>query len=289
MRDSVKIALLALVLWVQPLYAKVPDSCGVERLHFSMVPKADLEAEVQIFTHLASLLSSELGVPVDITRPVSYESVVRGVVDGGLDLAVLGPASYVRAHEQNNRVEAFASISYANGVFTPEGAYYQSILIVRGDSDYEEVGELKGASVAFTDPGSTSGGLIPSTQFARELDVPLNQFFASRIYAGSHDRAMEALLAGQVAAAFVSSRRADDFLEQGIIEPDSFRVLWRSEPIHFDPFVYGSTLCEPLRKQISELMLSGHPGLRAYLDAEGAEAIIPVSNEAYRSIAELSH
>ncbi|WP_432695970.1 phosphate/phosphite/phosphonate ABC transporter substrate-binding protein [Marinobacterium sp. YM272] len=284
----IKIALLAMALWVQPVLAAQQDSCAVERLHFSMVPKADLDGEVEIFANLAALLSSELDIPVDIVRPVSYESVVRGVVDGGLDMAVLGPASYVRAHEQNDRVEAFASISYADGVFTPEGAYYQSILIVRGDSNYQQVDQLQGASVAFTDPGSTSGELIPSTQFARLLDMPLDRFFASRIYAGSHDRAMEALLSGQVAAAFVSSRRADDFLDQGIIGRDSFRVLWRSEPIHFDPFVFGSKLCEPMRRRISELMLSGHPGLQAYLDSEGAEAIIPVDNDAYRPIAELS-
>ncbi|MBR9883830.1 MAG: phosphate/phosphite/phosphonate ABC transporter substrate-binding protein [Oceanospirillales bacterium] len=264
------------------------ESCNVSTLRFSMIPKNDVERQVEGYKSLTELLEQRLQVPVQIIRPTSYNSVVEGVVTGAVDLAVLGPAAYVRAHGMDSRVTAFASLSYAADFFTPRGEYYSSILVANADSPFTDIKRLRGARVAFTDPGSTSGELIPSTQFVKEIGGDLNRFFASRIYAGSHDKAMEALLDRRVDAAFVSSSRADRFLDQGRIDKSSFRVLWRSEPIHFDPFVFGTSLCPSLRKRIAEFMLSGDDQLEPYLGFEGASAIIPVTDDAYAPIAELS-
>jgi len=89
----------------------------------------------------------------------------------------------------------------------------------------QALSELRGGKVALNDPASTSGVLIPNTEFSDAVGEPLERFFSAQVYAGSHDRALDALLAGRVDAAFVAGTRADEYLNIGRIDRDTLRVL----------------------------------------------------------------
>jgi phosphonate transport system substrate-binding protein len=138
--------------------------------------------------------------------------------------------------------------------------------------------------VALSDPSSTSGSVIPQREFPAAVGRPLGEFFAGQLYVGTHDRALDALLDGKVAAAFVSSQRADDYLRRGLISTRSLRVLWRSHPIPNDALVFSSSLCQPLRQRIRALLLEDSPLLAAFLQAQQASALAPVDPAAYQAL-----
>ncbi|MFC4238600.1 phosphate/phosphite/phosphonate ABC transporter substrate-binding protein [Marinobacter oulmenensis] len=263
------------------------DECLPGKLVFTMIPKKDMDEQLVEYRPLVALLGEGLGIPVEMVRPSSYDSVVDGLVSRAVDVAVLGPAAYIMARERDDGIQAFASLAVRPGHYTPAGSFYRSLLLVRAEREFRRAADLRGARVALTDPASTSGSLIPKTAFADAINRPLEVFFGGRVYAGSHDNAMDALLADRVDAAFVSSSRVDEYLRRGLIDKDTFRVLWNSEPLHYDPFVFRSGLCPALRQRISQLMTQPSERRQAFLESVHATDITPVEHADYRPVENL--
>ncbi|KAB0491245.1 phosphate/phosphite/phosphonate ABC transporter substrate-binding protein [Pseudomonas vancouverensis] len=268
-------ALVMACFLTTPAYAK----CTQQGLRIAVIPKKNMDV-LREHKPLADRLSAELHMPVDIVPSSSYESVVDAIVSGGVDIAWLGPASYMLAYQRDPRIEPFASLTISGGYFTPAGHHYQALLLARGDqaSDWTA---LRGKRVVLTDPASTSGSVVPNTEFSTLAGQPLLQFFSSIVYSGSHDKSMDALLEGKVDAAFVSSVRADAYLNSGKIGRDTFKVLWRSDPIYYDPFVFSGSLCAPLKKRIRAAMLSNQEQLASFLDSQEASGIVSVTHAEY--------
>ena len=279
-----------LLLWVSgtALAANSDDeACTQAPLLFTMIPKKDMDEQLREYRPLIHLLSEGLGVPVEMVRSSSYESAMDALVSGAVDVAVLGPAAYIMARTRDTGIEPFASLAVQPGTYTPAGSFYYSLLLVNADSPSRQPADLEGARVALTDPASTSGALIPKTEFSAVVDRSLSGFFGGQLYAGGHDKAMDALLAEEVDAAFVSSSRVDEYLARGVINEKTFRVIWRSSPLHYDPFVFRSGLCEAVKRKIEILMTTPSDRRRAFLESQQATDITRVDHSDYRPLERL--
>lgn len=270
----------ALSLLLVVLAGAAEAECRQASLRIAVIPKKSMEVLIQDYQPLVERLSSALGIPVSIVPASSYESVVDAVVSGGVDIAWLGPAGYVLAQQRDPRIEPFASLAIKNGYFTPAGHHYQALLLARRETAHD-VESLRGTRGALSDPASTSGSVVPNVEFAAQVGMPLAQFFGSVAYTGSHDKSLDALLEGRVDAAFVASVRADAYLNSGRINRDTFNVLWRSERIYYDPYVFRGNLCAAYKTRIRAAMLENQDGLAAFLASQDASAIAPVSRAEY--------
>jgi phosphonate transport system substrate-binding protein len=270
------IALLASLLLAPVVQAA---QCTQQSLRIAVIPKKSMEELLQEQRPLIERLSKATGIAVEIVPSSSYESVVDAIVSGGVDIAWLGPASYMLAYQRDPRIEPFASLTISHGYFTPAGHHYQALLLA--GSKIPDIEALRGKRVVLTDPASTSGNIVPNAEFSAVVGQPLAQFFGAVAYSGSHDKSLDALLAGKADAVFVSSVRADEYLNRGLIGRDTFKVLWRSEPIYYDPFVFSGTLCGALKDRIRNAMLNDQQGLAQFLDSQEASGIVPVSHAEY--------
>ncbi|MHB0853369.1 phosphate/phosphite/phosphonate ABC transporter substrate-binding protein [Stutzerimonas nitrititolerans] len=274
------IVMLFVLLFAAPLHAEG----DTESLRIALIPKKGIEELISEYQPLIAYLSDELGMPVEVVPTRSYESVIDAIVSGGVDIAWLGPASYLIAKQRDPHIEPFARLTLEEGYFTAAGNHYRSILLVRRASGISRVSQLKGGRVALTDPASTSGSLIPNSEFAAAAGTRLERFFAAQVYAGSHDNALDALLEGRVDAAFVASVRADQYLQSQRMERDTLRVLWRSEPIHYDPFVFSGGLSPALKRRVSELMFANSPALAAFFDSQQATGLVAAGDADYERL-----
>lgn len=186
-------------------------------LRIAMVPKKNIDQQIAELSPLLQLLSDHLGCPVTIVRASSYQAVAEGLLADTIDIALMGPASYAFAKQRDPQIEAFASFKRRQGTFTPEGSYYQSVLVIRSDGQKNSIALLRGGKVAFTDPHSTSGAVIPKHEFTALIGQPVESFFGGFNYTGSHDRSIQALINFQVDAAFVSSSRLDEAVRKKLI------------------------------------------------------------------------
>lgn len=256
-------------------------------LYFSLIPKKNVDNQISELRPLLHYLEKGLGRPIEVIRPQSYHTVIDGILSERIDFAILGPASYVKTKEKDKRVEAFASFACQQGLLTPEGSYYYSVLFTLKDSGNISATQLKGKKVALTDPESTSGAIIPNIYFSKDIGMAFSEFFGSMVYTGSHDRSIDAVKRRLVDAAFVSSVRIDEAVQKGIIDTKQVATLWKSAPIHYDPFVLRGGLDRSTKEKIKSLMLSPPPELEPMFTKMKMVGIVEVGDNDYEAIHEL--
>lgn len=261
-----------------------------ERLRFSIVPQGSDEKLQRAMEPILDLLQTQLKIPVEIVTPSSYGSVIEGMLSGTIDIARLGPASYVTASRGDPLVTPFASQEQQEPNFAPGGAsaVYYSLLVTRQQGPYDSIASLRGKVLALADPDSTSGSLIPRHNFARENHLQLSTYFSRIGYSGNHEQSVTAVMSRNADAAFVASWNLSNMISEGRVKKSDLRVLWRSKPIPFDPYVYRGQLCADIRSKIRAVFFnSKSPQVKAALQGLNATRFVPVTDANYKIIRDL--
>ena len=258
-------------------------------IRYSMVPLRDAEVDLKRHQSLFRRITELTGRPVEVVRATSYRSVVEGLLRGAVDVAELGPATYLEALKGDPQITAFASVEKREGVYQIRGAHYQSMLVVLAKSVFKDIPSLRGASLALTDPGSTSGSQLPRKQFAARVGMPLERYFGTVSYSGSHANSVLAIAAEKVDAAFISSSQLEEAHTAARLRKNDVRVLWTSGPIPYDPFVYRGQLCEPLKSQLKSVFFGegADTSLREWLNEMNGDRFVPVDDNLYSGIREV--
>ena len=260
------------------------------RLRFSIIPRGDVRKELAELQPLLDKLRAALGIPLEVYAAPSYGAVVEALQSGAVHLARIGPASYVSARSADPQLTPFANYANKASRFQPAGAFYHSLLIVRAGSRIADLAALRGKRLALVDPESTSGALIPRRVFARQVDAPLESYFAQVGYTGSHTQSVNRVLAGQIDAAFVGSQNLAAEMASTPARERQIRVVWRSGPIPTDPFVLRGQLCDDLKERIRNAFFSrGGPQSAHVLDRLNVTRFVPVSDRDYRIVRELQN
>ena len=110
-----------------------------------------------------------------------------------------------------------------------------------------------------------------------------------RVYTGSHELSSVAVVKGKVDVAFVASHRFDNVVNKGEAKLSGVNILWKSDPIPQDPFVYRNTLCEDIKAKVREtfLNLKGQPGSKAFLDNVKSNTFVKMHSDDYNIIRDL--
>jgi phosphonate transport system substrate-binding protein len=263
-------------------------SCDDPRpLRFALVPTRKAAEHQEQYRPLVQRLESVLQRPVELVSGKSYNAVVQGLIDGSVDLAELGPASYGMALNRGARLSVVATLSMPATPTMAAGSGYSALLVTRRERGHTTVADLRHATLSLTDPASTSGSVIPRRAMERQLGMPLESHFQRITYSGSHDRSLELVRKGLVDAAFVSSTTLDGAIRRGQLRLDELTIVWRSPPIPKNPFVLRRQLCPELQQRIRSAFLDADPSLEAMFRQLGATGFAPVSEEDYREIRSL--
>jgi phosphonate transport system substrate-binding protein len=106
----------------------------------------------------------------------------------------------------------------------PQG--YQLWMIVRKDSPFQKLSDLKGKRVAHTTPSSNSGNLAPRALFAAEGLVPDKDY--KPLFSGKHENSIAGVAAGDYDAAPIAHDILVRMAERGVVKRDDFRIIWKS-------------------------------------------------------------
>lgn len=131
---------------------------------------------------------------------------------------------------------------------------YHLALIVRADSPYRTLADLKGKKVAHVSPSSNSGNLAPRALFPAQGLVPDTDYKV--LYSGKHDQSIMGVDGGDYDAAAV----ADDVLERmanrGVVKMENFRKLYTSPPFVTSSFAHAHDLEPALAARIRECAMN---------------------------------
>jgi phosphonate transport system substrate-binding protein len=151
--------------------------------------------------HYQTYLESITGLPTKLYRASDYNGIIQAMASGQVDVAQLGPAAYASLDAQVGPKVAPILIQRS-----PEGAtgYYSGIL-VRADSPFHRLEDLKGKTIGYVDFNSTSGYLYPRWKL-REQGLDPDKFFSKSAITGGHTQGVLALANRQFdSVAFVAS------------------------------------------------------------------------------------
>lgn len=259
-------------------------------LTFAIVPTEESVAELQLYQPVTKRLAKETGKKIEFFMPTSYASVVEGLLSKFIDVAVLGPYSYVIASSKEPSIEVFATYAKRPGHMQEEGPGYKAALLTKKGSKYTTIDSLKGTTLGLVDPGSTSGNLFPRVVFAPKVGGNLDKYFGKVVYTGSHELSSVAVVKGKVDAAFVATHRFDNVVNKGEVNLEDVNILWQSPAIPQDPFVYRNTLCKNLKDKIKATFLGlskDDPGEKKFLDNVKSNRFVEMTSADYDIIREL--
>lgn len=162
-----------------------------EVLRISAIPDESPTELQRKFKPLGEYLSKETGMKVEFTPVTDYAAVVESLATKKIDMAWLGGFTYVQTKIRTNGT--------ANPIIQRvEDEKFTSVFIVPADSPLKTLSELKGKTIAFGSPSSTSGHLMPR-YFLMQAGINPDKDFKNIAFSGAHDATV----------AFVASGKAD--------------------------------------------------------------------------------
>jgi len=162
-----------------------------EVLRISAIPDEAPTELQRKFKPLGEYLSKETGMKVEFTPVTDYAAVVEALATKKIDMAWLGGFTYVQTKIRTSGT--------ANPIIQRvEDEKFTSVFIVPADSSLKALSELKGKTIAFGSPSSTSGHLMPR-YFLMQAGINPDKDFKNIAFSGAHDATV----------AFVASGKAD--------------------------------------------------------------------------------
>ncbi|MGG0737292.1 phosphate/phosphite/phosphonate ABC transporter substrate-binding protein [Niallia taxi] len=219
------------------------------------LPQETDEQMQKTYSNFEKELSEKIGMEVEAYQANSYNAAIEAMKNNKADMAMFGPFSYIVAEERAG-AELIANLS--NPALEGQAP---SVIVVPKDSTIQSLADLKGKTIGFADPVSTTGHLLPKSTIVKELNMDVEEleskFFKSVQFAGGHDKALIGVVRGQYDAAGVSAMIPAMLEEKGVIEKDSYRVIAESEPIPVGaPFAVRGGLDQGTKDKITEFLLS---------------------------------
>ncbi|WP_416731841.1 phosphate/phosphite/phosphonate ABC transporter substrate-binding protein [Fictibacillus sp. JL2B1089] len=230
---------------------------------------------------LQKVLSEKMDREVKITSYPDYNGVVEAMNYDKIDMAYFGPLTYVVAHEESGAKAIVTQLIKGE-------PFYYSYLITHKDSEYESfedmASDVKNVKFAFGDPSSTSGSLIPSIKLKDEgiYRSESDSDFNNVRFTGSHDATALAVQNKQVDVGAIDSAIYDKLIEEGAIDGEQFKVIWKSEKLFQYPWAVSESTDEKTMKKLQEIFLDIKD--KEILDAFGATGFTKADNKDYESI-----
>jgi len=258
-------------------------------LTFVVVPAENATGVSDRYAGFMDYLTKELGVPVKLRIANDYAAVIEGQRASNIQIAYYGPASYSKAYLTGVKTEPFVTTRNNDGAIG-----YYSVIYVRADSPYKNIQDLKGKTIGFVDPNSTSGYNAPRF-YLHKIGIDVDSFFGKSIITGSHENGIIALEKGTVDCAADWWNADNDsnltrMVTKGIAKKDDFRIVFKSGLLPGSPYAYLSDLPDDLKKAIMDAFVEAPAKNKAAFDrlSDGKDKeFVRVTHKDYADIVEM--
>lgn len=213
-----------------------------DQLVMGIHPYKSPDTLLKSYMPLAAYLARRTGLPVTIVISKDYKDHIQAIGSDKLDIAYMGPASYVKLVDQYGKKPLLAC-QVVRGKPT-----FQGKIIVRKESTLRSLGQLTGKSFAFGDPESTMSHLVPRYMLWK-AGVGVSQLKHYK-FLGSHDNVALSVLAGEHDAGAVKETVYYKYKERGL------RALTSTPKLAEHVFVASNKLDPAIVLKLREAFLS---------------------------------
>lgn len=152
---------------------------------------------------------------------------------------------------------------------------YHLLAVVKKDSPYQKLADLKGKRVAHTSPSSNSGNLAPRVLFPPEGLKPEDDY--KPLMSGGHDKSALGVQSGDYDMAPVASDVYDRMVLRGTIKGDDMRVIYKSAVFPTSSFAYAHDLKPELAAKIKECFFNFRFPESMVKEFNGDDRFVPIT------------
>lgn len=224
-------------------------------LRFGVNPWGPEEQMHQIFRPLMDLLGERLGVKFEIVIPSNYEELLKRTASGEIDIGAFNAVTYLQARHTGTPVKYIATLLKLNEGETEPRDYYIGFIIVRKDSPYRKLEDLRGKKFAFVDKDSGSGYKMPVAMLGLDYHTTPQKFFRKYFFVGVHDEVARAVYYGSVDGgatwdnSYMMMTKPDVF-------GDAFRIIAKTPPIPNDAWVAAPGVPDEIVQRLRAVLIT---------------------------------
>lgn len=261
-----------------PAAGRRPWADQVSQIRIGLLGGENEADRLARYGRYGKLIEDTFKVPVRLFPAADYAGVIQAFGARQIEMAGMGSSAYAGAWmDTNGNVEPLFVAQEIDGSIA-----YHAIMIVRADSGITSLEQMKGKSLAWADPNSTSGYLIPRFELRQNgIGVESGQFFSRTGFGGGHEQGVVAMLNRQYDAAVTwvsgqgtweegySRGNLNSMVKKGLIKMSDVREIWKSKPILNGPMTVRKDLPAAFKQDITAFHLAlpkAHPDI--YREAE---------------------
>ncbi len=257
-----------------------PEPDWPKKITLGFVPYIEPEKVVEKYQPLIEHLEKTLGLKLETIVPDNYIKIIAAMKTRKIEFAYFGPLSYVQAHRQTG-AEVLALELNEDG-----NPGYHALIIASRAGGIQSMDQAQGKVLAFTDPDSASGYLVPLVYFIRTRKQTPASFASRIVFAGSHMAVVKGVAKGEFD---VGATNTKDLVRSSSalgLSPDQFNVLWKSELVPGSPIAARKDIPNSLKKAFLDALTSFNQN-KATLEKMHVGGYIPAKDTDYDLIREL--
>ncbi|HEY0424172.1 MAG TPA: phosphate/phosphite/phosphonate ABC transporter substrate-binding protein [Rhodopila sp.] len=235
----------------------------VKELRVGLLGGENTSSRLARYDGFQHLLQEKLGIPVKLYPAADYAGVMQAMGAGQVDLSEFSPSAFAGAWLDCKCVEPTVVPQEKDGTI-----FYISVMVARKDSGITSLEQMKGHSLAWADPNSASGYLIPSASLkAGGIDLADGAYFSRTGFAGGHEQGVVAVLNHQYDASVTWTSGQGDIaqgfsrgalrgmVDRGMLKMSDVNIIWKSGKIPNGPWGLRSALPAGLKSAFTDFML----------------------------------
>ena len=236
---------------------------------------------MKVFQPLMDALAEKTGKKVVYYPANSTTALIEAMRSGRLHIADFSTGGVGFAV---NMAGAVPIVSFA----TEKGIFgYKVAALVRADSPYQKLLDLKGKKVAHTAPSSNSGNLAPRVFFPALGLIPETDY--KPLMSGGHDKSVLGVMRGDYDMAPVASDILERMVTRGDVKGSDVRLIWESQMFPTASFSVAHDLKPELAKAIREAMLAFRMPPQMSKEFNGVDRFTPITyRETWKPIREVA-
>lgn len=250
-------------------------------------------------TDARSTLAKDLGKVINMDvkeiQASDYTAIIEALRTGKADIAYMGALAVAMGAE---RAGVTPIVMKAPNGDKAQAVYHSVFVTQKNNSEINSIKDFKGKTIAFVDPDSTSGNLVPTSEIMKAFpDLHLTnekihtngEFFEAVSFSGKHQAGLQAVIKGDVDIVPISDQIMASEFKNGNADENAIKVVHSSAAIPAEAMVVSKTVNEDLKKTLTKFLVEYNN--KDYFDKviKKADArFVECSMEDYQPIVELN-
>lgn len=250
-------------------------------------------------TDARSTLAKDLGKVINMEvkeiQASDYTAIIEALRTGKADMAYMGALAVAMGSE---RAGVTPIVMKAPNGDKAQAVYHSVFVTQKDNSEINSIKDFKGKTIAFVDPDSTSGNLVPTSEIMKAFpDLHLTnekihtngEFFEAVSFSGKHQAGLQAVIKGDVDIVPISDQIMASEFKNGNADENAVKVVHSSAAIPAEAMVVSKTVNDDLKKTLTKFLVEYNN--KDYFDKviKKADArFVECSMEDYQPIVELN-